>query len=247
MRARPAKAHRFPALANEAFERLPVSQPAAEKSIAARLHKPLGFQRASRRMESRTFSRRQLLVQSMTGLGSAWLAANWPEILRAREHARHAAAANPPAGFEFLTPENAMEIEAIAAQIIPSDSTPGAREARVIYFIDRALATFDQDKRSVYRHGLQELQRRCAEAFAPGQRFSQLEPDQQFELLKSIEKSEFFEAVRIHTIVGFFANAEYGGNKDQLGWKLIGFEDEFSFEPPFGYYDRPENIGEPSK
>jgi hypothetical protein len=32
-----------------------------------------------------------------------------------------------------------------------------------------------------------------------------------------------------------------------LGWKLIGFEDEFSFEPPFGYYDRPENIGEPSK
>ena len=183
----------------------------------------------------------------MTGLGSAWLAANWPEILRAREHARHAAAANPPAGFEFLTPENAMEIEAIAAQIIPSDSTPGAREARVIYFIDRALATFDQDKRELCLKGLGELQRHCSEAFAPEKLFSKLAPDLQIELLKSIEKSEFFEAVRIHTIVGFFANAEYGGNKDQLGWKLIGFEDEFSFEPPFGYYDRPENMGKPSK
>ena len=35
----------------------------------------------------------------------------------------------------------AAEIEAIAARIIPSDATPGAREAGVVYFIDRALST----------------------------------------------------------------------------------------------------------
>jgi hypothetical protein len=34
-----------------------------------------------------------------------------------------------------------------------------------------------------------------------------------------IENSEFFETVRVHTIVGFFANPEYGGNRDQIGWK----------------------------
>ena len=194
-------------------------------------------------MEPPASSRRRFLLQSMTGLGSAWLTANWPEVLRAHDHARHAAAINPPAGFEFFSPEQAAEVEAIAAQIIPSDPTPGAREARVIYFIDRALATFDQDKRELYLKGLGELQRHCSEASAPEKYFSKLAPSQQIELLKSIEKSEFFEAVRVHTIVGFFANAEYGGNKDQLGWKLIGFEDEFSFEPPFGYYDRPENSG----
>lgn len=196
-------------------------------------------------METPASSRRRFLLQSMTGLGSAWLAANWPEILRAHEHARHAATANHPAGFEFLTPEYAMEIEAIAGQIIPTDATPGAREARVIYFIDRALATFDRDKREVYHKGLRELQRLCSETVTPGELFSQLQPDQQIELLKSIEKTEFFESVRVHTIIGFFANAEYGGNKDQAGWKLIGFEDEHSFEPPFGYYDRPENHGGP--
>jgi len=198
-------------------------------------------------MEPPAASRRHFLLQSMTGLGSVWLTANWSEVLRAHDHARHAAAINPPAGFEFFSPEQAAELEAIAAQIIPTDATPGAREAGVIHFIDRALATFDQDKRGLYLKGLGELQRRCAETFAPGKLFSQLEPAQQIELLKSIEKTEFFEAVRTHTIIGFFANTEYGGNKDQVGWKLIGFEDEFSFEPPFGYYDRPENSGGPSK
>jgi hypothetical protein len=29
-----------------------------------------------------------------------------------------------------------------------------------------------------------------------------------------------------------------GGNRDEVGWKLIGFEDKFHFEPPFGYYDK---------
>jgi gluconate 2-dehydrogenase gamma chain len=90
---------------------------------------------------------------------------------------------------------------------------------------------------------LQELKQSCSEKFAPVKLFSQLGPAQQIESLKSIEKTEFFEAARTHTVIGFLANAEYGGNKDQVGWKLIGFEDEFSFEPPFGYYDRPENMG----
>ena len=30
----------------------------------------------------------------------------------------------------------------------------------------------------------------------------------------------------------------YGGNRDGVGWKLIGFEDRHVFQPPFGYYDR---------
>jgi hypothetical protein len=65
-----------------------------------------------------------------------------------------------------------------------------------------------------------------------------LNPAQQVRVLTAIEKTPFFALVRLHTIVGFFANPEYGGNHEKIGWNLIGFEDKFSWEPPFGHYDR---------
>jgi hypothetical protein len=34
-----------------------------------------------------------------------------------------------------------------------------------------------------------------------------------------------------------FADPAYGGNSDKVGWKLIGFEDRFAWQPPFGEYD----------
>lgn len=183
-------------------------------------------------------SRRQFLSRSLAGVGSAWLAGNWPEILAAHEHARSAAQTDSPAKFEFFTPEQAAEVEAVAAQIIPTDETPGAREARVLYFIDRALATFDRDRQALYSKGLRELQQKCVELFASAATFSKLSSPQQIELLKTIEKGEFFEAVRVHTITGFFCDPERGGNYQQIGWKLIGFDGAHVNEPPFGHYDR---------
>jgi len=125
----------------------------------------------------------------------------------------------------------------MAAQIIPADDTPGAREARVIYFIDRALTTFERDQQPLYRQGLTELQNKTRELFPGRNKFSELTSLQQVQLLTAIEKSEFFEIVRLHSIVGFLSNPEYGGNHDRIGWKLIGFEDAGAYEPPFGYYD----------
>ena len=183
-------------------------------------------------------TRRDFIARSLGRLGTAWLAANLPAILSAHEHARQAANSGTPPKFEFFSPEQAVEIEAVAAQIIPSDETPGAREARVIYFIDRALATFDSEKRDVYTRGLQDLTLKVAERFPPARKFSDLTPERQIGLLKTSETSEFFEAVRIHTVIGFLANPEYGGNHQKIGWKLIDFEDSFVFVPPFGYYDR---------
>ena len=172
------------------------------------------------------------------GAGSAFLAANWTDILAAQQHAHRAAASAAPTQLEFLTAAQAAEIEAIAAQIIPTDETPGAREAGVIYFIDRALATFDKGKQPVYVEGLHQTEAKLKELFPRAGRMADLKPEQQIEQLKAIEKSEFFDVVRTHTIMGFFANPEHGGNKDKVGWKLIGFEDNFVFTPPFGYYDK---------
>src|SRR5262244_4402240 len=109
------------------------------------------------RMEDQEISRRFFLIQSGAGIVSAWLLSHPTEVLAAQEHAHRAAQSAAPVKFEFFTPEQAAEIEAIAAQIIPTDDTPGAREARVIYFIDRALATFDKDKQQIYAKGMKAL------------------------------------------------------------------------------------------
>jgi len=183
-------------------------------------------------------SRRQFLLGSLSGLSSAWLALRWPAILAAQEHAQRAEASGQPAQFQFFSPEQAIEIEAMAAQIIPSGDTPGAHEAGVIYFIDRVLVTFDRDKQPGYSQGLKDLQYRTQELFPNANRISCLTPAQKIQVLTAIEKTDFFELVRLHTIMGFLAKPSYGGNRDQVGWKAIGFEDRMTHVPPFGYYDR---------
>ena len=188
-------------------------------------------------MDDQDISRRRFILKSGASLGAAWLLSHLPEIEAAQEHAHQAALAQTPPQFEFLSPEQSSEVEAIAEQIIPTDNTPGAREARVIYFIDRALATFAAADRGLLVDGLNELQKKTRKRFGKTSRFSALSAAQQTEMLKGIEKGEFFELVRTMTIVGMFSNPEYGGNYNQIGWKLLGFEDEFHFKSPFGFYD----------
>jgi gluconate 2-dehydrogenase gamma chain len=182
-------------------------------------------------------SRRQFLLGSASGLSSAWLALRWPAVLAAQAHAQHAAESGQLAPFQFFSAKEAVEIEAMAAQIIPDDDAPGARAAHVIYFIDRVLTTFDHDKQPAYRQGLKDLHHKTLELFPSANRFSSLPSAQQIQLLTAVETTDFFELVRVHTIMGYLSRPEYGGNHDQAGWKLIGFEDEMTFEPPFGYYD----------
>ncbi len=148
-----------------------------------------------------------------------------------------------PLPFQFFSGEQAAEVEAATAQIIPTDDTPGAREAKVIHFIDRALTTFDRDKQPCYTQGLRDLQAKVRELFPQTESFSDLTSAQQVQVLEAIEKTEFFELLRLHTIMGFFARPDYGGNYNQVGWKLIGFEDKSTFSPPFGYYDAEYNKG----
>ncbi len=128
-------------------------------------------------------------------------------------------------------------MEAIAAQVIPSGETPGAREAGVVYFIDRALTTFDKDKQDDYHRGLASLAEKRLAMFPGSKSFASLSAADQIALLRAIETTPFFDLVRVHTVTGFFANPSYGGNRGLAGWKLIGFEDTFQFTPPFGYYD----------
>jgi hypothetical protein len=50
----------------------------------------------------------------------------------------------------------------------------------------------------------------------------------------------FFETLRVHTIIGFLVDPDSGraGNRDGIGWKVIGRDRDHMFQPPFGYYDK---------
>ncbi len=173
-------------------------------------------------------TRRSLLLSTLS-------AATLADVATAQQHAHAATAAKAP--LRYLTASDAPEIEALAAQIIPSDGTPGAREAGCIHFIDRALETFDQDKRTLYRDGLAATQKKRAELFPASTTIARLDPAQTIALLKSIEQTEFFALLRTHTIMGFLATPEWGGNQGMVGWAHIGLEHKMGFQPPFGFYD----------
>ncbi len=188
-------------------------------------------------MSSRDTSRRSFLVESLSGLGAVWFATNYSGILATGDYVLEAAQSGRPAAFQFFTPEQAAEVEAMAAQIIPTDETPGAREARVIYFIDRALVTFEKERQADYVKGIADLQTQAKQLFPSAARFSALSSDQQIQVLTAFEKTPFFNLVRTHTISGFFASPVHGGNAEKVGWKLVSYDDSLNFKPPFGYYD----------
>src|SRR5215510_15111995 len=109
-------------------------------------------------------SRRSFLESSAATLGVGWLMANWPQV-KAAAHAAHESAANETGGgFKFLSTEEAADVEAFSAQIIPSGATPGAREAGVVHFIDLAFAGFFAAQAEDFRKGLAEFRDACQKA-----------------------------------------------------------------------------------
>ena len=199
-------------------------------------------------------SRRRFLSQASIAVSAAWVSAHWPEMVSAATHAHEAMQSGAAYKFEFFTPAEATEINALSARIIPTDDTPGAREAGVVYFIDRALVTFARGDQQKYRDGLSRLQSLVREKFPGVEKFSAATAEQQDELLHTMEADQtekpwrrrsvnstqtFIEALCVQTIAGFLIDPEAGlGNRGGVGWKLIGREPAHSFQPPFGYYDK---------
>jgi hypothetical protein len=180
-------------------------------------------------------SRRDFILGSLSGVGAAWVVANTAGIEDAYAFVQQTA--GKPAAFTFFTPEQAVEVEAMAAQIIPTDATPGAREARCIVFIDRILTTFEKDAQGQYTKGLGDLAAQTKQLFPTAARFSALNDADQIKVLTAMEKTPFFNLVRTHTVTGFFAAPVHGGNANKVGWKLVNYDDSLHHKPPFGYYD----------
>src|SRR5271154_5947318 len=103
------------------------------------------------------------------------------EVAAAQQHAHEAVQSASPPTFQTLDPATATEIDAITSQIIPSTDGPGAREAGVVYFIDRALSTFDGHLRDAYRTGMAEVQQKRKELFSKSTSTATLTNQQQIQ------------------------------------------------------------------
>jgi gluconate 2-dehydrogenase gamma chain len=183
-------------------------------------------------MTPEALSRRLFLKHSTGVAATTWAASVLPGLALISEAAL--AAKEEAAPFTILGAEEAAAFEAIAARIIPTTDTPGAREAGVIYFFDQSFGTFNAPLLPMLRGGLAELQA----GIDGGKTFVEQGEAEQDALLEANQNTPFFGLIRMMTMAGFFGLSEYGGNKDGVGWKLLGMDPHtHTYTYPFGYYD----------
>ncbi len=105
-----------------------------------------------------------------------------------------------------------LTVAAVAAQIIPTGDTPGAREAGVVDYIDTKIKQ-SEGLQDIYKKGLQELDRASERKF--GGHFIGLEQGQQKEVLKGVEKVSFFVQIRRDALEAFA--------RSSIGQKVMGY------------------------
>jgi gluconate 2-dehydrogenase gamma chain len=152
-------------------------------------------------------------------LGTAAAAAQFPGFSKwtfACGHIGNAVLQIKPAMYRpqfFTTAEYAM-VERLAEIIIPSDVTPGAKEAGVAEFIDFMVAS-DAEVQYGFRMGLAWLNAHAEQA--DRKRFVELTPEQQTSLLEPLgfkDKAHpgeetgrrFFRMMREYTVTGFYTS-----------------------------------------
>lgn len=118
-----------------------------------------------------------------------------------------------------------------------------------------------------YRDALAALDGHCRAGFA-GKRFWQLDAVRQDEIITGLENASlqlegtsgraFFELLIKDTQYGYFADPIYGGNRDMVSWRMIGFpgarydyrdwidrHNELYPNPPLSIHGRPAWEGRP--
>jgi gluconate 2-dehydrogenase gamma chain len=87
----------------------------------------------------------------------------------------------------------------------------------------------------LYRAAIRNLNDYCQQTFAK-RSFAELDELQ----LPEVPAKEFFAMLLQNTVEGFLADPLYGGNRDFIGWKLIGYPG-----PRYNYSNEIEHYGKP--
>jgi len=149
-------------------------------------------------------------------------------------------------------------VVAAVDRILPRDQDPGALDADVPEYIDRILQSKELRRmKEDFVGGINALDRRAAKRFgsdggAVG--FASLTDAQKDELLSEFKDYEgqqgdakWYEILLVLTMEGFLGDPSYGGNKNEVGWKLTGYDlvgpGRVAAPPPPGY-DGANNLAE---
>lgn len=152
-------------------------------------------------------------------MGTAAAAAHFPGFSKwafACGHIGNAALQIKPAMYHplFFTAAEYPMVERLAEIIIPSDSTPGAKEAGVAEFIDFMVAS-DPEPQYPFRMGLAWLNAHSQRKLT--KKFLELTPEQQTSLLEPLgfkdkarpgeeDGRKFFSLMREFTVTGFYSS-----------------------------------------
>jgi gluconate 2-dehydrogenase gamma chain len=150
-----------------------------------------------------------------------------------------AAVQSAPPKPQALTPEQIRTLEAVTARLVPTDDTPGAREAGAVWFIDRLLARWAPEQKPQLATLLAGLD---TAAVASGARaFVTAAPATQDSIIAALPAEARQTLVGL-TIMGLVCPPAHGGNRGQIGWRLVGHDPAMAFTTPYGYYDTPANL-----
>jgi gluconate 2-dehydrogenase gamma chain len=159
-----------------------------------------------------------------------------------------------------LNQQEMRTLIAVLGRLIPADPAGGgAVEAHVHIYIDRALATDYAKHLPTYRAGLAAV--RALAAHEGAQTSAALEPAQLDVILTRMERGEaieppadsdqlatltgggktFFDLLLQHTREGMFCDPIYGGNREFIGWELLGYPGVQLY-----YSDANQSVDEPS-
>lgn len=117
------------------------------------------------------------------------------------DHQHQASAAEQSVALMYFHDIEARTVEAIAERIIPGDGrSPGATQAGVVYYIDRAISGFSTGLQRVYRLGLRELDVLCTRRYSAS--FVTLNAEQQDEVIRRLLGPESGEAASAAKGVG---------------------------------------------
>lgn len=116
-----------------------------------------------------------------------------------------------------------LTLGAIAAQIIPTDEDPGAREAGVVDYIDAKLKA-TKSIQPIYKKGIEELDQFSKRKF--NRDFVSLDATQQNEVLKSLQQTNFFAQLWKDTVEAFM--------RSSVGKEVVGYP---GGAQPHGYHD----------
>jgi gluconate 2-dehydrogenase gamma chain len=128
-----------------------------------------------------------------------------------------------------FTDDEFATITAAVDRLLPTDEDAGGVEAGVPDYIDRILTTPQLAKmKGDFVPGVRALMRRADRMFKKA--FAQCTAAQQDELLTIFKDSpersgeaRWYEMLMVLSLEGYLGDPTYGGNKNEAGWKTVGF------------------------